>query len=59
MQEPYPLAPSSRTVSWRNAFRFPHPIRDAINKLNQDGLIGEVTKTGAQLISFDFEYSGS
>ena len=26
------------------------PIRDAINKLNQDGLIGEVTKTGAQLI---------
>ena len=34
------------------------PIRDAINKLNQDGLIGEVTKTGAQLISFDFEYSG-
>lgn len=34
------------------------PVRDAINKLNQDGLISEVTKTGAQLISFDFEYSG-
>lgn len=33
------------------------PVRDAINKLNQDGLISEVTKTGAQLISFDFEYS--
>lgn len=34
------------------------PVRDAINKLNQDGLISEVTKTGAQLIDFDYEYSG-
>lgn len=34
------------------------PVRDAINKLNQDGLISEVTKTGAQLIDFDFDYSG-
>ena len=34
------------------------PVRDAINKLNQDGLISEVTKTGAQLIRFDIEYSG-
>lgn len=33
------------------------PVRDAINKLNQDGFIKEVTKTGAQLIDFDYEYS--
>lgn len=33
------------------------PVRDAINKLNQDGFIKEVTKTGAQLIDFDFDYS--
>lgn len=30
------------------------PVRDAINKLYQDGLIREVTKTGAKLIDFDF-----
>lgn len=30
------------------------PVRDAINKLYQDGLIKEVTKTGAKLIDFDF-----
>lgn len=33
------------------------PVRDAINKLNQDGFIKEVTKTGAQLIDFDFDYA--
>lgn len=33
------------------------PVRDAINKLNQDGLISEITKTGAQLICFDYDYS--
>lgn len=31
------------------------PVRDAINKLYQDGLIKEVTKTGARLIDFDLE----
>lgn len=30
------------------------PVRDAINKLYQDGLIKEVTKTGAKLIDYDF-----
>ena len=33
------------------------PVRDAINKLYQDGLVKDVTKTGAQLISFDPEYA--
>lgn len=33
------------------------PVRDAINKLNQDGLIKEITKTGAQLICFDIDYT--
>jgi DNA-binding GntR family transcriptional regulator len=31
------------------------PVRDAINKLYQDGLIKEVTKTGAKLIDFNRE----
>lgn len=33
------------------------PIRDAINKLYQDGLIRELTNSGAQLIDFDQQYA--
>ncbi len=33
------------------------PVRDTINKLYQDGLVKEVTKTGAQVISFDYGYA--
>ena len=33
------------------------PIRDAINKLYQDGLIRELTNSGAQLIDFDRQYA--
>ncbi len=33
------------------------PVRDTINKLYQDGLVKEVTKTGAQVINFDYEYA--
>lgn len=33
------------------------PVRDTINKLYQDGLVKEVTKTGAQVISFDYEFA--
>ncbi len=33
------------------------PVRDTINKLYQDGLVKGVTKTGAQVISFDYEYA--
>ena len=33
------------------------PVRDAIHKLFQNGLVEDVTKTGAQIISFDPDYS--
>ena len=33
------------------------PVRDTINKLYQDGLVKEVTKTGAQVINFDYGYA--
>lgn len=33
------------------------PIRDAINKLYQDGLVQDLTKTGAQIIQFDPAYA--
>lgn len=33
------------------------PIRDAINRLYLDGLVEEVTKTGAKIISFDLEFA--
>lgn len=33
------------------------PVRDAIHKLFQNGLVWDVTKTGAQIISFDPDYS--
>uniref|UniRef100_UPI0006CFC7FC hypothetical protein n=1 Tax=Clostridium sp. NkU-1 TaxID=1095009 RepID=UPI0006CFC7FC len=32
-------------------------MRDTINKLYQDGLVKEVTKTGAQVINFDYGYA--
>lgn len=33
------------------------PVRDAINRLFQNGLVTNVTKTGAQIISFDPDYA--
>lgn len=32
------------------------PIRDAINKLYQDGLISSIDQTGAQVIDIDYEF---
>lgn len=32
------------------------PIRDAINRLNQDGLITSIDKTGATVVEFDYEF---
>lgn len=32
------------------------PIRDAINRLNQDGLISSIDNTGATVISFDYDF---
>ena len=33
------------------------PVRDAINRLSKDGLTQEVSKSGAQLITFDYSYA--
>lgn len=33
------------------------PIRDAINRLYLDGLVEEVTKTGAKIVSFNLEFA--
>ncbi|MDR3259180.1 MAG: GntR family transcriptional regulator [Fusobacteriaceae bacterium] len=33
------------------------PVRDAINKLHMDGLIQEVSKTGAKVINFDLNFA--
>ena len=33
------------------------PIRDAINRLNQDGLITDITKVGARVITIDLKYA--
>ena len=32
------------------------PIRDAINRLNQDGLITSIDKSGATVVEFDYEF---
>lgn len=32
------------------------PIRDAINRLNQDGLVTSIDKTGATVVDFDYEF---
>lgn len=32
------------------------PIRDAINRLNQDGLITSIDKTGAKVVDFDYNF---
>ena len=32
------------------------PIRDAINRLNQDGLITSIDKSGATVVDFDYEF---
>ena len=32
------------------------PIRDAINRLNQDGLITSVDKTGARVVEFNYDF---
>lgn len=32
------------------------PIRDAINRLNQDGLITSIDKTGANVVEFNYEF---
>ncbi|WP_125153275.1 GntR family transcriptional regulator [Clostridium rectalis] len=32
------------------------PIRDAINRLNQDGLITSIDKTGATVVDFDYDF---
>lgn len=32
------------------------PIRDAINRLNQDGLITSIDKTGATVVDFDYNF---
>ncbi len=32
------------------------PIRDAINRLNQDGLITSIDKSGARVVEFDYEF---
>ena len=33
------------------------PVRDAINRLYMDGLVDEVSKTGARIISFDLKFA--
>jgi DNA-binding GntR family transcriptional regulator len=33
------------------------PVRDAINKLYMDGLVQEVSKTGAKVINFDLKFA--
>lgn len=32
------------------------PIRDAINRLYQDGLVSSIDKTGASVVDFDYEF---
>lgn len=32
------------------------PIRDAINRLNQDGLVSSIDKTGATVVDFDYNF---
>ena len=32
------------------------PIRDAINRLNQDGLVTSIDKTGATVVDFDYDF---
>lgn len=32
------------------------PIRDAINRLNQDGLVTSIDKTGATVVEFDYDF---
>ena len=32
------------------------PIRDAINRLYQDGLISSIDKSGATVVDFDYEF---